>query len=222
MEKQAMISTRDLTKLPDITGLKKLTQSLAMLDAIIMREWDYRYYSFNSAWDTGEQMASMRDGSGDEWLCLFTSAGAALKGFDHESEMSPWGNDDHAVWKGVLDHVTPVFTRFLNEPAFSMQDTTFCIWRSTQDSDWRVGKIEFPDDTDDPDGSQGLLSILDGNPETYKEWAEEYYERPVSLSVVQRIYAHEPLTERLVKALNPEIDVDAIRADATQIGYPVG
>jgi hypothetical protein len=216
-----MISTRDLSQLPDLAGLMKLTKSLAMLDAIMMPEWQYRYYSFNSMWNTGEQMASMTDGSGDEWFCLFSSAGAALKGFDHESEMSPWVNDDHALWKGVLDQVPAVFTRFLNEPAFSMQDTTFCIWRTNQDSEWRVGKIEFPDDADDTDGSEGLLSILDGNPETYKEWAEEYYEKPVSLSIVQRIYAHEPLTERLVKALNPKIELDAIRADATQIGYPV-
>jgi hypothetical protein len=217
-----MISTRNLSQLPDIAGLIKLTKSLAMLDAIMMPEWQYRYYSFNSVWDTGEQMASMRDGSGDEWFCLFSSAGAALKGFDHESEMSPWANDDHTVWKGVLDQVPVVFTRFLNEPAFSMQDTTFCIWRTNQDSDWRVGKIEFPDAADDPDGSEGLLSILDGNPETYRQWAEEYYEKPVSLSAVQRLYQHESLTTQLVKELNPEIEFDAILADAAQIGYPVG
>jgi hypothetical protein len=219
---RSMISTRNLSQLPDIAGLIKLTKSLAMLDAIMMPEWQYRYYSFNSVWDTGEQMASMRDGSGDEWFCLFSSAGAALKGFDHESEMSPWANDDHTVWKGVLDQVPVVFTRFLNEPAFSMQDTTFCIWRTNQDSDWRVGKIEFPDAADDPDGSEGLLSILDGNPETYRQWAEEYYEKPVSLSAVQRLYQHESLTPQLVKELNPEIEFDAILADAAQIGYPVG
>jgi hypothetical protein len=34
-----MISTRNLTKLPTIETLRKLTQSLAMLDAILMREW---------------------------------------------------------------------------------------------------------------------------------------------------------------------------------------
>ena len=43
-----MISTRDLSALPTIETLKKLTQSLAMLDAVIEREWDYRYYSFNA------------------------------------------------------------------------------------------------------------------------------------------------------------------------------
>jgi hypothetical protein len=218
-----MISTRNLAQLPDIAGLKKLTQSLAMLEAIIEPEWDYRYYSFNSQWDAGAQMASMRDGSGDEWFCLFNSVGAALKGFNHESEMSPWGNDDHAVWKGVLDAVPSAFASFLNEPAFSMKNTTFCIWRANQDPSWNVGNIQFPGDPeDDADGSAEMLSILDGDPQSYQQWAEEYYERPVSLSAVQRIYAHEPLTTQMVKELNPEAEWNKILADASQIGYPVG
>jgi hypothetical protein len=40
-----MISTRDLSHLPDIDHLKSLSQSLAMLDAILCPEWEYRYYS---------------------------------------------------------------------------------------------------------------------------------------------------------------------------------
>ncbi len=218
-----MISTRDLSSLPDITGLKKLMQALAILDAIIMREWDYRYYSFDSKWSAGEQMASMRDGSGDEWFCLFNDVGAALKGFDHESVMSPWCNDGHTVWKGVLDAVPPVFSSFLNEPAFSMKDTTFCIWRTNEDSAWRVGKIEFPGGPeDDADGSQGLISILDGKPATYQSWAEEYYERPVSLAAVERIYAHEHLTDELTRELNLEIELKTVSPDAAQIAYPMG
>ena len=44
------ISTRNLEGLPDVTRLKRLLQSLAMLDAILMPEWEYRYYSFNAHW----------------------------------------------------------------------------------------------------------------------------------------------------------------------------
>ena len=218
-----MISTRNLSELPDIPTLKRLTQSLAMLDAIMMPDWQYRYYSFNSMWDVGEEMASMTDGSGDEWYCLFTADGAALKGFNHESEMSPWANDEHTLWKGVLDELPPVFSRFLNEPAFDMQNTTFCIWRTIQDPLWNIGSIDFPDnDDDDPDGSEGLLSLLNGDPMSYKKWAEEYYDRVVSLSAIQRIYAYEPLSEAVVKELNPAIELETIRADAIHIGYPVG
>lgn len=43
-----MISTRQLGALPDIATLERLCQSLALLDAILSREWEYRYYSFNA------------------------------------------------------------------------------------------------------------------------------------------------------------------------------
>ena len=58
-----------------------------MLDAIIMPEWDYRYYSFNSKWSAGQEMASMRNGQSDAWFCVFSDVGVFFKGFDHESHM---------------------------------------------------------------------------------------------------------------------------------------
>ena len=58
-----MISTRNLGRLPDVAGLRRLTRSLAMLDAILCAEWEDRYYSFNSKWADDQNMASMRDGS---------------------------------------------------------------------------------------------------------------------------------------------------------------
>jgi len=66
-----------------------------------------------------------------------------------------------------------------------------------------------------------MLSILDGNPNTYKSWAEDYYERPVSLPVVQQIYEHAPLTAELVQALNATVEFKALLADALEIGYSV-
>src|SRR4051794_29115430 len=113
------ISSRDLSNMPDIENLERLTQSLAMLDAIISPEWEYRYFSFNAEWGTslGERMASMRNGSGDEYFLLFAGAGAILKGFDHESPMSSWTGIPPSVWPGVVDHVPEEFSAFLAEPA---------------------------------------------------------------------------------------------------------
>jgi hypothetical protein len=215
-----MISTRNLTELPTIDILRKLTQSLAMLDAILMRDWDYRYYSFSSKWAENEQMASMQNGQGDGWYLGFGLPGAFLKGFDHESEMSPWNMEIPKVWPGVLDQIPEVLKSFATEPAFSMQDTTFCIWREVQDLQWHAGKISFPA-SNDPDGSKWMLSILDGNPSSYKVWAEDYYEFPVSLQAVQRIYGHAPLTPELVHELNATVELESLLADAAEIGYPL-
>jgi hypothetical protein len=69
------ISTGNLEGLPDVTRLKQLLRSMAMLDAILMPEWEYRYYSFNARWGEGEMMGSTRDGAGDEFFAPFNGHG---------------------------------------------------------------------------------------------------------------------------------------------------
>jgi hypothetical protein len=216
-----MVARNRLAVLPDIEPLKKLSQSLAMLDAIMSPEWEYRYYSFNSKWAEGEMMASMRNGSGDEYFIRFNSHGAIMKGFAHESCMSPWATDSGQLWPGVLDGVPDEFKDFLSEAAFSIEDTTFCIWRSHSDSSWQVGKIDFPEG-DDPDGSEDLLYMLDAKPSTYKGFAEEYYERAVDLAAVGYIYQHKPLTDEIVKMLNADRSKEDLKSDIEEIGYPDG
>jgi len=164
-------------------------------------------------------MASMRNGSGDEYFILFNSQGAIMKGFAHESSMSPWASESAQVWPGVLDQVPAEFGEFLTEPAFSMAETTFCVWRRNGDPSWQTGQIEYPDE-DDPDGSEDLLFILDGEPETYKEFAEQYYERSIDLSVVTSAYEQETLTPQMIEKLNPEASVESVASDLEQIDYP--
>ena len=218
------ISTRDLSQLPSIDRLEKITQSIAMLDAIVSPNWEYRYFSFNAGWDASrkERMASMRDGSGDDYFMVFSPKGAILKGFDLESPMSPWQRDPIAVWPGVLDGVPEAFASFLTEPAFSMGDCTFCIWREPSDEHWRHGPIVFPDtDADDPDGSEELLCMFDGKPETYVDFASEYYEKVLDINVVRKIYAHDPLSPLIVAELNPQADWESTAKDAEEIHFPV-
>jgi hypothetical protein len=190
-----------------------------MLDAIFSPEWQYRYYSFNSRWTKGEMMASMRDGCGDDYFILFTAAGVALKGYAHESPMARYNVEHRKPWPGVLDEVPTVFADYLREPAFSMNETTFCLWRRKQDRSWKRGDIEFPPG-DDPDGSAELLAILDGNPRTYQRFCEGYFEQEPPLKHIRAIYEHTPLTPELVSALNPETTLAALREDVSEIGYP--
>jgi len=213
-----MVTNSRLLRLPGIVQLKRLCQSLAALDAVMSPEWEYRYFSFNSRWADEEMMASMRDGSGDEYFILFNSQGAIMKGFAHESPMSPWSNQPERVWPGVLDSVPAEFAEFLTEAAFSMEETTFCIWRRNDDDSWQTGEIQYPEEPD-PDGSDDLLFALDGDPESYKEFAENYYERSIDLSAVQSIYQHQPMTIEIAKTLNPEVELESLRSDLEEIEY---
>ncbi|WP_433362529.1 hypothetical protein [Streptosporangium sp. CA-115845] len=93
--------------LPDIPVLRDLCRSMAVLEAVLSPEWSSRYHSFDADWSPGEEMASMRNGSGDEYSIVFSAAGAYIRGFDHEAVMSPYGND--GPWPGVLDSVPTSF-----------------------------------------------------------------------------------------------------------------
>jgi hypothetical protein len=204
-----------IIQLPDIETLRKLTQSLAILDAILSPEWESRYYSFNAQWGDKEAMASMRDGEGDHWFIHFTPQGALFKGFAHESAMAK-----NTPWPGVLDSVPPVFAQSLAEPAFMTDDTTFCTWRERGDVEWKQGAVDYPDESD-PDGWNSLTELLDGDPIGYQQWAEEYYDLDLDLECIRAIYRFEPLTATLVESLNPEIELGDVVEDAAEIGYPV-
>lgn len=213
------ISTKNLTLIPEISKLKKLLKSLATLDAIMSREWDLRFYSFNCNWDNNEQMGSMRNGCGDEFYVLFTPSGCFIKGFEHESAMSSWGTDGQLPWKGLLDGLPEEFTGAANEPAFSMENISFCLWRLNSAESWEKGNFNYVD-CEDPDGSEYLLEIFDEKPETYQAFAREYYETDIPLKSIQAIYNHAVLTDELVKSINPEVSLSELANDIAEIGYP--
>ncbi|MEH1849917.1 MAG: hypothetical protein V7L25_34335 [Nostoc sp.] len=209
-----MISTKHLKSMPDIGALEKICKSLAMLDAIIMPEWDLRYYSFNSKWSKSEKMASMQNGSGDSYFALFTKKGAILKGFVQDSSIT---SETHPE---ILENVPDVFAEnFLNEAAFSMESTSFCIWRLTTDSSWQVDNINKKSKSD-ADGSEKLLSIFEDAPANYKNWAEEYYEIELPETEILAVFEQQPLTDELVQAINPDNSLEDLEEDIEEIGYP--
>jgi hypothetical protein len=191
-----------------------------MLDAIMCPEWEDRYYSFDSKWAAGEEMASMRTGTGDLWSIVFAAAGAFVRGFDHGSAMSPARNGG-ALWPGLLEGVPVEFARSVTEPAFSYGDVleaTVCLWRRTGDDRWHTGDPRFPPG-DDPDGATELFATL--AEESYREFAEDYYERPVDADAVRAVLDLRPLTADLVRRLNPDLALVDLAGDLAEIGYPL-
>jgi hypothetical protein len=209
------ISTRDLGGMPDIRAFRRLTRSLAMLDAILSPEWEDRYYSFDSHWGPGELMASMRNGQGDHWFALMTDHGVVMHGLHHESPMYRPGDP----WPGLFEGLPSEFSQSRDEPAFDARNSTFCVWRRTNAPAWERGPVQFPPG-DDPDGSAELLRHLDGRPETYVSFAAEYYGVEIPLDVVADVYRQMPLTTELVARLNPAVVLTDLTSDLAEIGYP--
>ncbi|MFJ3930460.1 hypothetical protein [Streptomyces sp. NPDC090029] len=196
--------------LPDPARLRAHLRALAVLDAAIGDDPRFCQYTFNAAWGPGVEAALMDNGSGDDFSVLFTPAGVLIRGFDHESEMSPYGTDDEEVWPGVIDDVPAALRPLLDEPAFRDEGidaprVTACLWRETHDPAWRAGPaIAFPVGSEDPDGSGFLFHLLtDRSPEAVQAHFEDYYERPVPLDSVRHVLAGHPLTRAVAAALNP-------------------
>ncbi|MFD8075972.1 hypothetical protein ACFV3E_25355 [Streptomyces sp. NPDC059718] len=214
-------------RLPSIAELRDHCRALAMLDAILSPEWEMRYHSFDAVWDTGEEMASLRNGSGDEYAIVFCAAGAFIRGFDHESPVSPYGSEDHEPWPGVVDEVPEAFRPYVEEPAFCDEDgvpvATVCLWRGAGDDAWRHGSVNLPEGRDDADGASYLFDLLtDRSPEAFRAFAEDYYEVPVDLDAVRHVHALRPLTPEVVAKLNAEVTLDGLAEDIAGIGYPRG
>ncbi len=209
-----MISTHNLNELPDIAQLKQICKAIAVLDAIISPVWEYRYYSYSSIWDEGEECATMRDGSGDEYLILFNQYGAIINGLAHEVEL----------WKLDKNIIPKEFHQFMFGEPVSSLGTTFCIWKKYVDTEWQAAHNVLEEEDEYGDGSEDLLFILDGNPSTYKTWAEEYYEGEIEgkvpLQIIEQIYQGKPLTKEMVIALNPKSsDWNALQEELDEIAY---
>ncbi len=218
------LSTRDLSKLPAPGRLSPWCRSLAVLDLILFPDdWEDRMFSFDPAWGKA-QMFQFRDGSGDHMNILFPEVGgAAIRGFAHESKMSPWsgGKKKGKPWPGVFDGLPKAFSDIRTEPAFGGDEITFCAWWSREhEMAWRIGDVAFPAGTD-PDGSVGLMEILAGTPATYAKMASAYVERKIPVSAVEKICAGAPLTEALVRSLNPDAMLADIRDEALALGRKV-
>lgn len=67
-----------------------------------------------------------------------------------------------------------------------------------------------------------MLEILcDDVVDEFVEFAGEYHEVALDRDAVAAVVAHRPLTEALVRAVNPEASLSAVRADVENMGYPV-
>lgn len=196
---------------------------MAMLDAILSPEWDMRYFSHDAHWAPGEHMASMRNGSGDEYSFTIAPQGTYGRGFDHESALSPYTRQPPRPYEGLIDAVPSVLQDAVAEPAFMMGDVpsvTLTLWRLNADGAWSHGQVRDVHSRSDDDGGTWLFDELDGKPETYVAFAADYYEVPVSLHAATHVFQHRPLTDAVVLSLNADLSVEDLGDDIRSIGYP--
>lgn len=207
-----MIATKDFKLLPSKNSLQNICKAISVLDAIICQEWEYRYYSYNSKWGEGEEFFEMRDGSGDLMNILFLEKNCVINGFAHEFQKNQKSD--------LTTNLPEMYNDFIfGEPVASL-GTTFCLW-TNETGNWEVGLIK-----DYNDNSEELLAIFDGNPQTYIDWASDYFEDSyketgIPLNTVTEIYQGKILTKEMVLSLVEEIeDWKLLEEDLKEINYP--
>ncbi|WP_122207198.1 hypothetical protein [Pseudomonas viridiflava] len=191
-----------INELPSVERVKYVAQGLALLDAIIMPEWEYRYFSFNCNWDGAgqEMMGSMRDGSGAEYFLHFTDVGVAGKVMCG----SPLSNVSEC-----LNAMPEAFQRFKVEPAFSTGSASLFFWRDLKQPSWCAspeGLKEYP-----------LLGFLAGSIAAYKILAEDYYEKSIDAIVLEEVFTSLDVTADQLMVLNPNIELADLADDVQEI-----
>lgn len=208
-----------MVNLPPIPQLIQRTKALAALDLIMSPEWDSRYYSFNRAWSHAEQMASMRDGCGDEWWIVFHSDGwAALKGLGHES--AAWSKSYEKLSFAIQKVFPAELYQFAHEPAFRWDATSFAYFWLPSKGKW-TSALAATDYANQECGDTELLEHLVGGPADYVHFASTYYEKTIPVEMVRHIFGLRPITEMVVAALNDETRLPEIESELyDEIGYP--
>ncbi len=210
------VTLRSLDTLPVPARFRELCIANAALDAILMPDWEFRYFSFNSQWDSGEQMASLRDGSGSHHFVLFRESGVFVKGFDVDSPLNTPYTNATVDWRTSM--VPDDLRVALNEPAFDMEDLSFCFWATSANGFWVAGKPPKDELLDIPLGHVHLL--LD-DPAVFAAWASEYYERSVPTRIVRLFHQLVPLDESILHNLNGALQLEDIIDDLRETGYPL-
>lgn len=222
------VSAEDLVvRLPAISTVRAWSIVLAAADAIMCEDPLWRYFAFERSWRGGGELASMSDGSGNDYWIVFRPAGVYIRGFDHESPLSPFARDPLGLFPGLVDEVPDRLRSVLDDPACQEHGVplvTVSMWRLASQDRWQCGtarevSAESLVGWADPDGSNALFAQLDSEPESYARFAEEYYEREVDRDALAQVFAQRPPARDLIDALNPGRYGAALLKELAEIGY---
>lgn len=202
-----------LADLPHPALMKRRLRMWAMLDAVMAPE--LRAFEFHPKWGKGEQVGAFKDGSGNHFFAWFSKKGAVVRGFDHESEMSPFREDPPVVWSGMWRGLPKELVYATKEGAFGEEEITFACWAKGEEGSWKAS----PEKPPRADGAKELLFGCFSK--KARDWASEYYDTPIDPRAMGMLWRDEPLDREALDALNPELDVAEVTAEAKLLGWPI-
>jgi hypothetical protein len=237
-------STRSPESLGSIGALRRRVQALAVLDLLLLGTPEHKLVRVRDL-----ELAGRENGQGDDVLVVFTPRGALVRGFDHESSMSPYNEDvalahltDDEVeeldpaeeaellqagrpFRGVLDPVPPDVQTLLeqldHEPDRPVAIPSVLTFCLWRGLDDAAWQVGPIDfpEGDDPDGSAYLLAAYSQTAPAYQTWLADYLGRPIPLELVEAVFAHRPLTLELAALAESSRSLEELRSAARELGY---
>ncbi len=161
-------------------------EAAAKADELVCPEEYLRCYEFHADWSDGVQMAKFKSGGGDDLIMIFIGNSAIIKGFDHESPVSPHAQDPYGLFPGIYEGGPSELLDALRDEALDFEDVTFCYWRTTNEGPWQKGPVELHGLDD---GSDHLLSRIVTSFDEYDAYARDYFEGDYSPELAYKIKA---------------------------------
>ncbi|MDQ0605096.1 hypothetical protein QF037_009441 [Streptomyces canus] len=79
-----------IAQLPAPEIIRARSKAMAMLGAVLSPEWEFRYHSYDTQWAPSEELASMKDGSGNDYAVVFSESGVYAQATCHESAINAY------------------------------------------------------------------------------------------------------------------------------------
>jgi hypothetical protein len=197
-------------KIPSARELEKRLMAYAKIDYLMNYddEWLKTYHYDDKNWIEGGQYFRIEDGCGDHYHVLISPAGSVIKGFGHESDMSPynWEEDDPAFPASIRNHdfyqgMPKDLFALIDDEALEKNLATFCVWQRPDEAQWTCAPIDIPHNWSD--GSENFLEyVLDL--QEYAKWFSTYYEKPIDMETLDKLYHGMEITKDMIENLSTE------------------
>lgn len=209
-----------IKKIPNTDELVKRLLVYAKIDYFMNHdEEEYKVYHYDDKdWVKDGHYFRIDDMGGDHYHVLTSPVGSVIKGFGHETDMSPYNFEEGDLPELIKNHdfyhgMPEALFQLIDDEALEKDLVTFCVWQEAGQQQWNCAPIDLPDDWSD--GSADFLAyVLDL--QRYGIWFEGYYEEPIDQDVLNLLYNGVPATKGMIEKIPTEQDVEELLRDYAQ------
>lgn len=209
-----------INKIPNSRELEKRLLTYAQIDYFMNYDEEaYKVYHHDDKdWIPGGHYFRIDDTGGDHYHVLISPAGSVIKGFGHETEMSPYNFEDDDLPELIKNHdfyqgMPEELFALIDDDALEKELATFCVWQKAGEEGWTCAPIDIPADW--ADGSAYFLEYV-FDLQRYGIWFEGYYEEPIDGDVLDLLYNGVPVTKGMIEKLPTEQDAEELLRDYAQ------